>query len=224
VARARSFARTYDGDTIPGEITHVEGVLLYNLARQAPKGGVIVEIGSYLGKSTVFLAQGSKDGSQLPVYAIDPHVFGTKNQFMKNLENTGMAEIVIPLCVESVVAAPSIKSNIALLFIDGLHSLTGCMADVGLYFPKVLNGGVIAMHDTLGGWPCSLVSDVALYRNQRIDVKGLTGGITYGVKTNPKIAPSRQVLKQLLFLKKWCLWHLYVLKNQPDLTTMVDPE
>ncbi len=58
---------------VEGQIQREEARCLYNLARHASAKGVIVEIGSYRGLSTVALAKGSLKGSGIPVYAIDPH-------------------------------------------------------------------------------------------------------------------------------------------------------
>lgn len=66
---------------IEGWLTDSEGRFLYNTAKMVKKGGgVIVEIGSWKGKSAVWLGSGSKAGSRAKVYAIDPH----KTQFQTN--------------------------------------------------------------------------------------------------------------------------------------------
>ena len=57
---------------IDGWLTLKEGKLLYNLSKKNDNG-VIVEIGSWKGKSTIYLAHGSKNGKKNKVYAIDPH-------------------------------------------------------------------------------------------------------------------------------------------------------
>lgn len=58
---------------IEGWLADVEGALLYSLARKCNANGVIVEIGSWKGKSTIFIAKGSEAGQRVRVYAIDPH-------------------------------------------------------------------------------------------------------------------------------------------------------
>lgn len=65
----------FDDRLIVGGICKEEGLFLYNLAKKVRKG-VIVEIGSADGLSTVCLALGSKDDHNIPVYSIDPHVGG----------------------------------------------------------------------------------------------------------------------------------------------------
>src|SRR5256885_7585861 len=58
---------------VPGWLTDEEGEALYELARVCTGKGVIVEIGSWKGKSTICLGRGSQAGAALPVYAIGPH-------------------------------------------------------------------------------------------------------------------------------------------------------
>lgn len=62
-------------DSVPGMISMEEGLYLYDLASKCTKG-VIVEIGSNAGRSTICLAKGSKAGERLggvTVYSVDPH-------------------------------------------------------------------------------------------------------------------------------------------------------
>ena len=64
---------------IGGWLTPKEGRLLYDLARRCTGRGVIVEIGSWKGKSTIWLANGSRRGAGVKVYAIDPHTAESDN-------------------------------------------------------------------------------------------------------------------------------------------------
>src|SRR5207245_2633501 len=58
---------------VPGWGTAPDSRLLFALAHHGPGSGSIVEIGSAWGRSTVFLARGSKQAGRERVYAIDPH-------------------------------------------------------------------------------------------------------------------------------------------------------
>jgi hypothetical protein len=60
---------------VPGWLTDEEGEALYELARGCTGKGVIVEIGSWKGKSTICLGRGSQAGASVPIYAIDPHEY-----------------------------------------------------------------------------------------------------------------------------------------------------
>ncbi len=81
-------------EKIGGPISELECLFLYNLAKECQKG-VIVEIGSAEGKSTVCIAKGSKAGHNAKVYSIDPHISGMytddiswKKQGMNDSEGT----------------------------------------------------------------------------------------------------------------------------------------
>src|SRR5690242_12929620 len=64
---------------IIGHLSPNEAQLLYDLAAAVPQDGVIVEIGSYQGKSTVCLGLGAKEAGAR-VYAIDPHEDKQENE------------------------------------------------------------------------------------------------------------------------------------------------
>lgn len=127
---------------IEGWLTDGEGRFLYNTAKTVKKGGgVIVEIGSWKGKSAVWLGSGSKAGSRAKVYAIDPHKaqFQTRRysgsseefyadgqhnekakrgavsrslyEFKKNIKTAGVADIVIPIVKTSEEARKNWKKG-----------------------------------------------------------------------------------------------------------------
>lgn len=60
-------------DSVPGWLSGPDARTLYALAHHGPGEGAIVEIGSAWGKSTIFLASGSKRAGRERVFAIDPH-------------------------------------------------------------------------------------------------------------------------------------------------------
>jgi len=65
---------------IDGWLTENEGRLLYRLAKNCRGHGAIVEIGSWKGRSTVWLGKGSMRGSRTKIYAIDPHIGSSEHQ------------------------------------------------------------------------------------------------------------------------------------------------
>lgn len=147
---------------IPGFLADQEAKLLFELAKAA--GGPIVEIGSFMGKSTVCLGWGSRLGNKVPVYAIDPHrgspehekwlrgSLGTYPTFAMNMEHAGLESHVIPKRMTSEYAVKGFEDNsVALVFIDGNHNQSS--KDFDLWSPKVKSGGVIALHDSTGSWP-----------------------------------------------------------------------
>src|SRR5687768_10612282 len=63
---------------VEGWLARGEGKLLYRLSKQCTGRGVIVEIGSWKGKSTTWLGLGSCAGKGVQVHAIDPHTGSTQ--------------------------------------------------------------------------------------------------------------------------------------------------
>lgn len=115
---------------VGGPINEKEGLFLYEMAKQV-KNGVIVEIGSANGRSTVCLAKGSKAGYGVKIYAIDPHAGGMytpdptsgdissdgtpdikyyigqgkgHKTFLDNIKKFDVEDIVVPICDYSELA------------------------------------------------------------------------------------------------------------------------
>jgi len=179
---------------IEGWLSDQEGRLLYELARSCTGRGVIVEIGSWKGRSTVWLASGSKAGSAVPVHAVDPHTgsaehrpggapVATFEEFRANVARAGVDDIVVPLVKPSLDAAGGFAFPVELLFIDGDHAYEAVLADFRAWFPKVVDGGVIAFHDTIGWEGPERVVEEHLYRSSRFRNVRLCGSIAYGIKT-----------------------------------------
>ena len=145
---------------IGGWLTPKEGRLLYDLARRCTGRGAIVEIGSWKGKSTIWLASGSRHGAGGTVYAIDPHTAESDNlatqsavptftEFTENIRRAGVADLVVPLVTTSAEAARDFDRPVELMFIDGAHDYASVALDFELWFPQVVEGGTIAFHDTV---------------------------------------------------------------------------
>jgi predicted O-methyltransferase YrrM len=143
---------------VPGWLTDAEGELLFNLAKECTGRGVIVEIGSWKGKSTIWLGRGSQAGQGVKIYAIDPHEgtpghkrqgeLSTLDEFKKNLSQAGVADLVVPLVATSGTAALDFASPVEMIFVDGDHDYASVKLDFDLWFPKVIAGGLMAFHDT----------------------------------------------------------------------------
>lgn len=141
---------------VEGWLSHNIGLKLYELAKNSQLP--IIEIGSFKGLSTCYLANGSKDGYNVQINSIDPHegnpehhVPGFKNtfdQFLSNIEQYGFDDIVKPHVAKSEdVCDKFLSETIGLLFIDGLHTYEGCKSDFDLYWKKVCINGIISFHD-----------------------------------------------------------------------------
>ncbi len=124
---------------IGGWLSRAEAELLFELAAAVPPGQDIVEIGSYLGRSTAFLALGAGPGRT--VHAVDPHTSGrlqlvkgepidTSGQFRRNMADIGASDHVETHVARSVEVAQSYGGRpVGLLFIDGNHSEEAVFAD-----------------------------------------------------------------------------------------------
>ena len=168
---------------VPGWLTDEEGEALYELARACRGDGVIVEIGSWKGKSTICLGLGSQAGKGVPVYAIDPHTDARFGDFESNVERAGINELVRPIASLSQPAADDFHEPIEILFVDGSHEYDLVLEDFEKWVPKVVEGGWVAFHDTT--WtagPRRVVGD-AVYRSRRFkDVRFVVGSTTVARK------------------------------------------
>jgi len=130
-----------------------------------PAPPVIVEIGSYQGKSTVLLGSVMKTYfPQGKVYAIDPHegVVGAADQglqatpptlvrFRQNIENAGLSSVVET--IKEFSFNVKWETPISLLFIDGLHDYPNVARDFWHFAGWVKKGGYIAFHDYADYYP-----------------------------------------------------------------------
>jgi predicted O-methyltransferase YrrM len=143
-------------DGIDGWFGPHEGRLLYRLAAAADPAGVIVEIGSWQGRSTIWLAAGALGGGGARVVAIDPHVgtalrapgASTEALLRANLERAGVAHNVELVVATSEAAVSTWSQPISLLWIDGDHEYDSALRDLELWEPYLRADAVVAFHDT----------------------------------------------------------------------------
>ncbi len=141
---------------IEGWLTLKEAVFLYTTAKNT--GGIIIEIGSYQGKSTVCIAKGLLEGKGGRVYAIDPHLgsaehkvegkdIWTFDKFKKNIISKNVEKAVEPVVKSSGDAVKGWDKPVDFLFIDGAHDYENVKKDFELWSPFLKKGGIIAFHD-----------------------------------------------------------------------------
>ena len=142
-----------------GMLAFDEAALLYTLAKSVSHG-CIVEIGSYRGLSTLFLAHGSLDGACVPVYAVDPHrdfhgvlggVFGPgdRTAFFQAMLKGECSQIVSLINLSCEQFTDSWTLPVSLLWIDGDHSYIGVRRDFECWLPHVEHDAVIVFHDAI---------------------------------------------------------------------------
>ena len=197
-------------EDLPGPKTWLredEARELYTLAGGSEAKGVIVEIGSWHGRSTVTLAMGSKT----PVYAVDPHrdtyvhrkqnVRETETELRRNLKQFGVEKKVKVLVTTSVDAVKKWDKPIRLLWIDGHHDYT--LIDYLLWEPFLVKGGSIGLHD--------------------VDHVGAKKVVRHFIEGSEKFEGGRQIVYSYFAEKTWpsrpkrarCPWDLlFVTVNQ----------
>jgi len=139
---------------IPTHLSPQERLSLFGCAAALPPGFVAVEIGSYLGASTAFLAYAAltKDGM---VHAVDTwgnEAMGnegerdTWHEFHANTRS--FAAHIVTHRGRSVEVAERVgRIPCDLLFVDGDHARDAVIADLRNWLPSLKPGGVLAMHD-----------------------------------------------------------------------------
>jgi predicted O-methyltransferase YrrM len=202
-------------EDVPGWLTDEEGEALYELARSCSGRGVIVEIGSWRGKSTVCLGMGSREGPGARVYAIDPHADYRFGDFRSNIERAGIADLVHPIPSLSQPAADNFHEPIELLFVDGSHEYDLVLEDFEKWVPKVVDGGWVAFHDTTWTPGPRKVVGQAIYRSRRFkDVEFVVGSTTVARKVEWNSAVDRVRSRYVLGVKTVFWLGSSVLKKQ----------
>jgi predicted O-methyltransferase YrrM len=148
---------------VPGFLMEDEARLLGAIAACVPAEGVIVEIGSFKGKSTVMLGKVAAHYGLGKIVAIDPHGYNnaelsgikatpeasTFEDFQNNLEAAGVTcQVEIHRAFSGDIARGWARP-IRFLWIDGDHSYQGAKSDFDGFFPHVNPLGVVALHDAL---------------------------------------------------------------------------
>jgi predicted O-methyltransferase YrrM len=158
-----------DPDSIKGFLHPEEGARLYDLALAAAQIGPCLEVGSYCGKSTLYLGAACQQRGQV-LYAVDhhrgseehqpgeeyhdPELFDAEaskldsfRQFRATLSRANLEDCVVPVVASSELAGRHWLTPLALVFIDGGHSLEAAFADYRTWAPHVMPGGYLAIHD-----------------------------------------------------------------------------
>jgi predicted O-methyltransferase YrrM len=187
---------------LPGWLTQEEAVALFELARACTGRGAIVEIGSWKGKSTICLALGSKHGARVPVYAIDPHSPQTFGEFKRNVERAGVGDLVTPVRGRSQTVVETFEEPIELLWIDGSHKYHLVKEDFEKWVPKVVEGGIVAMHDTtLMEGPRRVATAYIIRSRSFSGVRFVVGGTTIGRKVAQNTLRDRLRAEYVLAVK-----------------------
>jgi predicted O-methyltransferase YrrM len=146
-----------------------EGMALYQAGRRAADLGPLLEVGTYCGKSAIYLGAAARDGGTI-LFTIDHHRGSEENQAgwphhdrtvvdartgkmdtlpfaRRTIEDAGLEETVVLIVGPSVTVAAHWSTPLALVFIDGGHGHDVAWADYRSWTPKIAVGGFLAIHD-----------------------------------------------------------------------------
>jgi predicted O-methyltransferase YrrM len=149
-----------------------EGDALYAAALSAAEacpGLPFVEVGSYCGRSTIWLGAAAR-ARETVLFAVDHHRGSEENQagwewhdptlvdpatglmdslprFRRTIADAGLEDVVVAVVGSSPVVAAHWSTPCALVFIDGGHGVEPARADYHGWAPHVAAGGSLAIHD-----------------------------------------------------------------------------
>lgn len=179
---------------VEGLITPAVGRALHALAGRVPAGRAIVEVGSYRGMSTIYLASAAPDG--VPVYAVDPWELvdvavwcghceqPTRAQFEAQLSAAGLLDrVTIRQGLSVDVAAGYDGPPVGLLFVDGDHHYGAVWADLVSWQPQLAARSVVAIDD----YAATSNPDVA----RAVDTWVAANGRTLTVEAGGRLAVCR---------------------------------
>ena len=156
-------------EAVKGFLPKNEAAALYDAAVAVEVDGPLLEVGSYCGKSSVYLGYAAQSIGRV-LYALDHHRGSEENQagwehhdpelidkqkgvmdtlpyFRDAIFAAGLEHVVIALVGHSGVIARNWTTPLSFLFIDGGHGEEPAKADFNGWLPKVKEGGTLAIHD-----------------------------------------------------------------------------
>jgi MMP 1-O-methyltransferase len=155
--------------TAIGFMPDEEGLALYAAGLAAAAAGPLLEIGTYCGKSAIYLgaAARARDGV---LFTVDHHRGSEENQagwehhdqrlvdpatgrmdtlpwFRHTIEDAGLEDVVIAVVGSSPTVAAYWGRPLGLVFIDGGHAFEVALTDYEAWSPHVAPGGLLVFHD-----------------------------------------------------------------------------
>jgi len=164
-----SLSKFISANSIRGFLADDEGETLHRLAKEVAAIGPCLEVGSYCGKSTVYLGDACRETNNT-LYAVDHHAGSEEHQvgeeyhdpdlyndreqcfdsfpmFKRSLKLAQLTDWVVPIVSRSDVVVRHWATPLGLVFIDGGHSHEMALADCMSWSRKIAEGGVLAVHD-----------------------------------------------------------------------------
>ena len=152
-----------------GFMPAAEGLALYEAAASLTVQGPLLEVGSYCGKSAVYLGAAAQSAGRV-LLCVDHHRGSEENQpgwehhdpevvdpavglmdtlpfFRRTIFEAGLEDTVVAVVGDSPTVAALWNTGLAMLFIDGGHGAEPARRDYEGWVPHVAPGGLLAIHD-----------------------------------------------------------------------------
>lgn len=148
-----------------------EGMALFRAGVAAGRSGLgpLLEIGTYCGKSAVYLGAAAREAGTV-LFSVDHHhgseelqpgwpdhdpqvvdprtgAIDTLPWARRTVSEAGLEDHVVLVVGPSSAVAGAWPGQLALVFIDGGHGAEVARADFAAWVPKVAVGGTLAVHD-----------------------------------------------------------------------------
>jgi len=146
-----------------------EGLALHAAALDGAAVGPLLEIGTYCGKSAIYLGAAARARDSV-VFTVDHHRGSEENQagwehhdtslvdahtgrmdtlptFRRTIEDAGLEDVVVAVIGDSPTVARHWATPLGLCFIDGGHAYEVALADYEAWSRHVVPGGVLVFHD-----------------------------------------------------------------------------
>ena len=146
-----------------------EGDLLHRVARERLPHGPALEVGTYCGKSAIYLGAAAREVGGV-VFTVDHHRGSEENQagwehhdaslvdeefglmdtspvFRKTIARAGLEEQVVAILGRSTTVSALWRTPLSMVFIDGGHAEVHAQNDYAGWAPWVMAGGSLVIHD-----------------------------------------------------------------------------
>lgn len=148
--------------SVDGWMSEIELNWLIKTASTIRAGGVVVEIGSYKGRSSVAIGRALQIGTVL--YCIDSWLGDPYDaqdltedlywSWLVHVFQNAFARAIVPIRQPSARASMLFAdASVDWVFIDGSHIFEHVSKDIHLWTPKLRSGGIISGHDYVADCP-----------------------------------------------------------------------
>jgi MMP 1-O-methyltransferase len=146
-----------------------EGLALHEAGLAAAARGPLLEIGTYCGKSAIYLGAAARAGGSV-LFTVDHHRGSEENQagwehhdarlvdprtgridtlpfFRRTIEAAGLEDVVIAVIGSSPTVAAHWATPLGLVFVDGGHAFDVALADYRGWARHLVGSGLLVFHD-----------------------------------------------------------------------------